>query len=132
MVECSVMEENTLEDVDVCSHYIHWAMCELSWNKEIFTSLTIPINVSRMNECLKSLNVRFMKIEEDKFGNSVCTLKKGGVPNTYLSALHSWINEGTTETNFSWQTRENYDFTPILEEHIRMILEPKDSEIFSK
>lgn len=124
------MNETTVDEVELSCHYIHWAICELAWNKETHKSLTIPIDYTKMLKALDSLKIKFVKLAEDECSNTVVTLGSTGLPTTYLGMLHGWIAKGTTEDNFSWQQRDGFDFTPLLEEHLRQMLEPNSSENF--
>jgi hypothetical protein len=133
MVEYSVMEETTtVDDVEISTHYIHWAMCELSWNSDVLKSLTIPISLDRMSAGLDKLKIKFVKFDEDEFGNTIVKLCGRGLPTTYLGTVHQWINQGTIDDNFSWQQQDGFDFTPLLEQHIKQMLEPSSSENFSE
>jgi hypothetical protein len=85
-----------------------------------------------MSAGLDKLKIKFVKFDEDEFGNTIVKLCGRGLPTTYLGALHQWITQGTIDDNFSWQQQDGFDFTPLLEQHIKQMLEPSSSENFSE
>lgn len=120
------------DEVEIATHYIHWAMCELSWNKDTLKSVTVPISLDIMNQGLNRLKIKFVRFQENEVGHTIVTFGSYGLPTTYLSPIHAWIQRGTIDDNFTWQQKEVFDFTPVLEANINLSKTENSSEIFSE
>ena len=100
------------------THYIHWAMCELAWNRETLKTVTIPLNEEDTIAAINVLKIKFVKPVQPVDNGTEVTLSSVGLPSTYLSTLHKWIQEGTNDENFSWQQRDVFNFKPLLDFHL--------------
>ena len=101
------------------SHFVHLAICNLAWNKDFITTVECPYSENEIRDILNYMKIRFLKYKyNDALDVIELYLMSGGMPSTYISTIHSWINNGNENDNFQWIAKPTFNFQPLYETNL--------------
>lgn len=116
-----MIDLNNTYEMEIATHFIHLAICNLAWNKDYITSVEVPYSENDIRDILNYMKIRFVRHRyNDALDVVEIFLIPSGMPSTYISTIHGWINTGIENDNFQWIAKPQFNFQPIYETHIKL------------
>ena len=107
-------------EMEIASHFIHLAICNLAWNRDFIKTVEVPYSENEIGDILLNMKIRFVRHKYNSVLDVVeVYLIPHGIPTTYLSTIHGWINTGIFNDNFQWVAKPKYDFQSVYEINVK-------------
>jgi hypothetical protein len=127
-----MIDLNNAYEMEIASHFVHLAICNLAWNSSFITRVEVPYSENEIRDILQHMKIRFIRHEYNQPLDVVeIYLIRSGIPTTYLSAIHTWIHSGTFDDNFRWIAEPNYNFQSVYETNIKKTRTKHCTEMFT-
>jgi superfamily II RNA helicase len=128
-----MIDLNNAYEMEIASHFVHLAICNLAWNKDFISTVEVPYSENEIMYIL--LYMKLNRFVRQKYNPALDIVElyliRSGIPTTYLSTIHSWIHSGTFDDNFRWIAEPNYNFQSVYETNIKKTRTKHCTEMFT-
>lgn len=115
-----MIDVNDTYQMEMATHFIHMAICDLAWNKDFITTVEVPYSENELRDIFQYMKIRFVRCKHNPALDVMeIYLQPNGIPTTYLANIHLWIHSGTFEDNFQWIAKPKYNFQPVYEINVK-------------